>query len=63
MQRIDHSVAYNFLHPIPATLDEGWFILIPPSTAYDAPKIQYWHPESCARECTCTPKEEPSSTS
>ena len=40
MQRIDHSVAYNFLHPVPASLDKGWFILMPPSTAYDGPKIQ-----------------------
>jgi hypothetical protein len=62
MERLDHGIAYNFLNPIPATLDEGWYILVPPSTMYDGPKIQYWHPEACVGGCICEPKEERSST-
>lgn len=56
MERVDHSVAYNFLHPVPASLDEGWFILVPPSTTYDGPKIKYWHSEACAGGCICEPE-------
>lgn len=53
MERVNHTVARNFLHPVPATLDKGWFILVPPSTAYDGPRIKYWHPEQCSGGCIC----------
>jgi hypothetical protein len=56
MQRLDHSIAYNFLQPIPATLDRDWYIWVPPSTAYDGPKIKYWHPEACTGGCVCVPE-------
>lgn len=62
MQRLDHGIAYNFYNFTPATLDEGWYILTPPSTMVDGPKIQYWHPEACAGGCICEPKEEPPSS-
>lgn len=58
MEKLDHSIAYNFSHWVPASLDEGCFFQVPPSTAYDGPKIQYWHPEACVKGCTCPPKEE-----
>lgn len=56
MWRVNHSVALDLSHWVPASLDEGWFILVPPSTAYDGPKIKYWHPEACAGGCICEPE-------
>ena len=53
MQRLDHSIAYSFFYGVPASLDEGWLILVPPSTAYDGPKIKYWHPQACTGGCVC----------
>lgn len=63
MERLDHGIAYKFTVNIPCSLDEGWYMMVPPSTAYDGPKIQYWHPEACAGGCSCEPKEEVPSTS
>jgi hypothetical protein len=46
---------------IPATLDRGWFILVPASTAYPSTVGRWFHREGCAagrdERCNCETKE------
>jgi hypothetical protein len=53
MQRLDHGITYQFTGWV--RIDRERFMLVPPSTAYDGPKIKYWHPEACAGGCVCEP--------
>lgn len=56
MERLDHGIAYQFTAWVP--IDRERWMLVPPSTMYDAPKIRWWHPLECTGGCVCQPKEE-----
>lgn len=45
-------------------IDEDRSMLVPPSTAYETPSLNWWHPENCPVDrmsgfgCTCKTTEE-----